>query len=100
MPRNHGPTITYLVALSSTGMPVPRVFARAVTSDRLVRWVLKWLVPTSVHRNSKVRSAIEAAGRSLRYLPAFSSDFNPIEFAFANLETHLRGVTARSFAPC
>lgn len=36
-------------------------------------------------------------GGRLRYLPAYSPDFNPIELAFAKLKTHLRGVAARAF---
>jgi transposase len=31
------------------------------------------------HKASGVREAIEAAGASLRYLPPYSPDFNPIE---------------------
>ncbi len=37
-----------------------------------------------------VRQAIEAAGASLRYLPPYSPDFNPIEMAFARLKALLR----------
>ena len=36
------------------------------------------------HKVHGVRQAIEAAGASLRYLPPYSPDFNPIEMAFAN----------------
>jgi DDE superfamily endonuclease len=32
-----------------------------------------------------VREAIEAAGATLRYLPAYSPDLNPIEQAFSKL---------------
>ncbi len=111
VPRNHGPTITCLVALGATGMPAPCVFEGAVTSDLFVQWLREWLVPTlapgttvvldnlSVHRNADVRPAIEAAGCHLRYLPAYSPDFTPIELAFSTLKTHLRDTAARSFAP-
>jgi len=111
VPRNHGPNITCLVALGPTGMQAPCVFEGAVTSDLFVRWLQEWLVPTlppgttvvldnlSVHRNADVRPVVEAAGCHLRYLPAYSPDFNPIEPAFSKLKTHLRGVAARSFEP-
>jgi transposase len=42
-----------------------------------------------------VRVAIEAAGVSLLY-PAFGSDFNPIENAFAKLKALLRKATERT----
>ena len=43
-----------------------------------------------------VREAIEAAGASLRYLPPYSPDFNPIEMAFAKLKSLLRAAAART----
>ena len=111
VPRNHGPNITCLVALSPTGMQAPCVFEGAVTSDLFVKWLREWLVPTlapgttvvldnlAVHRNADVRPTIEEAGCQLRYLPPYSPDFNPIELAFSKVKTHLRGVAARSFEP-
>lgn len=109
VPRNHGPNITCLVALGPTGTPAPCVFEGAVTSALFVRWLQDWLLPTltpgttivcdnlSVHRHKDVRPVIEGAGCHLRYLPAYSPDFNPIELAFSKLKTHLRGAAARSF---
>jgi len=43
-----------------------------------------------------VRRAIEAAGATLRYLPPYSLDFNPIENAFSKLKAILRKAAARS----
>ncbi|MBA3275606.1 MAG: IS630 family transposase, partial [Chloroflexia bacterium] len=89
VPRNHGPNITCLGALSPTGMQAPCVFEGAVTSDLFVKWLREWLVPTlapgttvvldnlAVHRNADVRPTIEEAGCQLRYLPPYSPDFNP-----------------------
>ncbi len=42
------------------------------------------------HKGAGIRSAIEAAGASLLYLPPYSHDFNPIENAFAELKAMLR----------
>jgi transposase len=39
---------------------------------------------------------IEAAGASLRYLPPYSPDFNPIENAFAKLKATLRKAAERT----
>lgn len=111
VPRNHGATITCLVAMGPTGMQAPCIFAGAVTSALFVRWVRRWLVPTlprgatvvldtlSVHRNAAVRPVLEAAGCHLCYLPAYSPDFTPIELAFAKLKAHLRALEARTFEP-
>ena len=42
------------------------------------------------HKIAGVREAIEAAGASVMFLPAYSPDLNPIELAFAKLKTLLR----------
>jgi transposase len=111
VPRNHGANITCLVAMGPTGMQAPCVFEGAVDSRLFVTWVRRWLVRTlprgttvvldnlSVHRHADLRPGIEAAGCHVRYLPAYSPDFNPIELAFAKLKTHLRAAAARAFDP-
>ena len=42
------------------------------------------------HKPAAVRQAIERAGAELRFLPAYSPDFNPIEMAFAKLKAFLK----------
>lgn len=44
----------------------------------------------SSHKVAGVREALEAAGASLLYLPAYSPDLNSIEKLFAKLKTLLR----------
>ena len=70
---------------------------------------IRFLVPTlrpgdvvvldnlAVHKQPAIRAAIAAAGASLRFLPPYSSDFNPIEQAFAKLKAFLRAARPRSF---
>ena len=48
------------------------------------------------HKGQQVRRAIEATGASLRYLPPYSPDFNPIENAFSKLKPFLRKAAART----
>ena len=48
------------------------------------------------HKVAGIREAIEAAGAELRYLPAYSPDFNPIEQFFAKLKALLRKAAART----
>lgn len=43
-----------------------------------------------VHKSPHARAAIEAAGCTLRFLPPYSPDFNPIELMFAQMKTTLR----------
>lgn len=111
VPRNHGPNVSCLAALTPTGIRAPLVIEGAVDGQVFVPWLRDWLLPClapgttivldnlSVHRNAAVRATVEAAGCFVRYLPASSPDFNPIELVFAKLKTSLRGVAARAFAP-
>lgn len=61
-------------------MNMEKIRARASGGSRLQRW----------HKGDKVCELIEAAGATLRFLPLYSSDFNPIENAFAKLKALLR----------
>ncbi|SEJ17215.1 Transposase, partial [Azotobacter beijerinckii] len=48
------------------------------------------------HKVAGVRQAIEGAGATLRYLPPYSPDLNPIEMAFSKLKALLRKAAART----
>jgi len=50
----------------------------------------------SSHKGNEIREAIEAAGATLRFLPPYSPDFNPIEQAFSKLKAHLRKAAERT----
>jgi transposase len=48
------------------------------------------------HKAAAVREAIEARGATLRYLPKYSPDLNPIEMPFSKLKAHLRKAAERT----
>lgn len=48
------------------------------------------------HKGPGVQAVIEAAGATVRYLPPYSPDFNPIEKAFSKLKAHLRKAAERT----
>src|SRR5579864_5026428 len=50
----------------------------------------------SSHKVKGVPEAIEAAGATVRYLPPYSPDLNPIELLFAKLKALLRRAAERS----
>jgi transposase len=43
-----------------------------------------------------IRQTIESSGAELFYLPPYSPDLNPIEFAFSKLKSLLRKAAART----
>ncbi len=50
----------------------------------------------SSHKGPAIEAAITAVGATLRYLPPYSPDLNPIEQAFSKLKAHLRKAAART----
>ena len=50
----------------------------------------------AAHKVEGVQAAIAAAGATLRFLPPYSPDFNPIELCFAKLQAIVRKARCRS----
>src|SRR3970282_1509806 len=51
----------------------------------------------SAHKVAGIEDLIRARGAHLIYLPPYSSDFNPIEWAWSKIKTILRRLKARTF---
>ena len=109
IPRNHGHNVTCLAAITPDGITEPLVFEEALDGPLFAQWLRERLLPAlgpgrvlvldnlSVHKNVAARAAVEAAGCTLCFLPAYSPDFNPIELIFSQLKAFLRGAAARTF---
>ena len=50
----------------------------------------------SAHKVAGVQAAIEQAGATVKYLPPYSPDLNPIEQVFAKLKAMLRKAQTRT----
>ena len=108
-PCGHWQTHTVVAALRPTGLTAPAVFDGPIDSASFRAYVEQVLVPTlqpgdvvvldnpAVHRQPEVRTAIEAVGAHIRFLPPYSPDFNPIEQTFAKLKAFLRAARPRTF---
>jgi transposase len=108
-PCSHWQTHTVVAALRSTELSAAAVFDGPIDSDVFYAYVEQVLVPTlrpgdvvvldnlAVHKPPEVRRAIERVGASLRFLPPYSPDFNPIEMAFAKLKAFFRATRPRNF---
>ena len=87
---------------------VPFVLDGPIDRESFETYVEKVLVPElrpgdivildnlSSHKGPRVWEMIEAAGASLRHLPPYSPDFNPIELAFSKLKALLRKAAERT----
>jgi transposase len=108
IPHGHWKTTTFVAGLRNTGMVAPMVLDGPINGELFLTYVEQVLVPElrpgdivimdnlGSHKGAGVQAAIEAAGASLRYLPPYSPDFNPIENAFAKLKASLRKAAERS----
>ena len=108
VPWGHWKILAFLAGLRQDGITAPFVIDRAMTRAIFLEYLRQCLVPTvrpgdivvmdnlPAHKGGMVRQIIEAAGAELRYLPAYSPDFNPIEQGFAKLKPHLRKAQERS----
>lgn len=91
-----------------TGMVAPMVRDGPINGDWFEAYVAPVLDPElkpgdvvimdnlSSHKRASVQVLIEAAGATLRLLPPYSPNFNPIEKAFARLKAMLRKIGKRS----
>lgn len=108
VPHGHWHTTTFVAALRAEGMTAPMVLDGAINGVTFRAYVEQFLAPTlqtgdivvldnlGSHKVHGVRQTIEACGATLRYLPPYSPDLNPIEQAFSKLKRHLRTAAART----
>ena len=109
VPHGHWKSMTLVAALRIDGVAAPYVIDGAMDGPMFIAYVEQILAPSlekkgdivfmdnlRPHKVDGVRQAIEAVGATLRYLPAYSPDLNPIEQAFAKLKAALRKGAART----
>ncbi len=107
-PHGHRKTTTLVAGLRMTGMVAPMVLDGPINGRWFEAYIAQVLVPElrpgdivimdnlSSHKRPAVRERIQAAGATLRFLPPYSPDFNPIEKAFSRLKAMLRKIGERT----
>ena len=108
VPLGRWETITFVAALRHNKMIAPMVVEGAMTGEMFLAYIEKCLVPMlrrndivvmdncRIHLGPGIRRAIEKSGATLRYLPKYSPDLNPIEMPYSKFKTFLRKVAART----
>jgi transposase len=101
-------TVTFVAGLRHTGIVAPMLINGAMNGEIFLAYLEQCLAPTlkrrdivvvdnlPAHKVLGVEQAIEAVGASLRYLPQYSPDLNPIEMVFHPLKALLRKVAERT----
>jgi transposase len=108
VPHGHWKTTTFVGGLRLGGMTAPMVLDGPMDGPAFLAWIEQMLAPTlsqgdivimdnlPAHKPEAVRSAIEATGARLEYLPPYSPDLNPIEMAFSKFKALLKKAAART----
>ena len=108
VPQGHWKTITFVAALRRNGMRAPCTVDGSMNGAKFLAYVEQCLAPTlkrkdivmidnlPAHKAAGIREAIEARGATLRYLPQYSPDLNPIEMPFSKLKASLRKAAERT----
>jgi transposase len=112
VPKNRGQNTTLLGALSHQGIIAAMTIEGAADGLAFEAFVEAFLVPVlqpgqivildnlNTHKNQRVRELIEDAGCSLRFLPTYSPDLNPIELAWSKVKGYLRGQGIFAWCGC
>jgi transposase len=108
VPLGEWKTVTFIAALRHNKMVAPMVIEGAMNGEVFLAYVEQCLVPTlkrndvvvldnfAAHKVPGVRAAIENTGATLRYLPKYSPDLNPIELPYSKFKALLRKVAQRT----
>lgn len=108
VPHGHHKSTTFIAGLRHDAITAPLVLDGPMNGAAFLAYIQTCLCPTlqpgdivvadnlSSHKVEGVRMAIEATGASLRYLPPYSPDLNPIEKMFSKLKALLRKAAKRT----
>jgi transposase len=108
VPFGQWKTMTFVSALRHDAMVAPMLIEGPMTGELFLAYVKQCLAPTlkpndivvadnlASHKVVGVVEAIEAAGATLRYLPQYSPDLNPIEMPFSKFKAYLRKLAQRT----
>lgn len=101
-------TITFVAGLRHNKMVAPMVIEGAMNAEMFLAYIEQCLAPTlrrgdivvmdnvGIHKAPAIREAIENKQASLRYLPKYSPDLNPIELSFSKFKALMRKASERT----
>lgn len=107
-PHGHWCTTTMISSIRSNGSTACLVIDGATDQDVFQEYVRRVLVPTlragdcvimdnlAPHKAPGVQALVNAAGATVRWLPAYSPDLNPIEKMWSKVKELLRSARART----
>ena len=107
-PHGHWGTTTMISSVRLDGTTAAMEIAGAADSEVFREYVRRILAPTlspgdmvvmdnlRTHYDAAAIAMIKAIGASVKFLPPYSPDYNPIEKMWSKIKTLLRGLAART----
>jgi transposase len=107
-PHGHWHTTTMISSIRLDGSTACLAIEGATDTEVFQTYVREVLCPTlrpgdvvvmdnlSPHKSDQTLALIAQAGAEVRFLPAYSPDFNPIEKMWSKVKSFLRGAEART----
>jgi transposase len=107
-PMNWGDNLTMVGAIRLDRWLTLNTIWGGMKAADFVQWVERRLVPRlrrgdivvldnlPAHRPRQVRTLVERAGATLKYLPPYSHDFNPIEPGWGLIKKRIRTIAPRT----
>jgi transposase len=107
-PMNWGNNLTMVGALRRDGWVTLSTMFKSANKDRFLRWVRRRLIPklrlgdivvldnAPAHKDDRLAPLLRSHGASLRFLPPYSPDFNPIEPAWSLVKKGIRAAAPRT----
>jgi transposase len=107
-PAGHWKTLTFIAGLRADRLTAPWCVDQAMNGEAFKEYLRSQLGPTlkpgdsvicdnlPAHKVADVEAIIAAHGATLKYLPPYSPDLNPIEQVFAKIKALLRKAAERS----
>ena len=108
IPHGHWMTTTLIGALGIDGIRCSTIVKGPVNRDVFTSFVEHVLAPElkpgdvvvmdnlSSHKSERITEMIESRGATVRYLPPYSPDLNPIEMVFSKIKQLLRSRASRT----
>ena len=113
VPRNTPKTTTVVSSIRLNGEHAHQTVEGAMNTEKFKTYIKDVLCPTlkpgdivimdnlSIHKNKSIEELIKAVGATVKFLPPYSPDFNPIEMLWSKMKAFLRKwkIRIREFLP-
>jgi transposase len=107
-PLNRGTNVTMVSLLTIDGVDALRTFEGSMNTERFVAYIKEEVVPLltpkdvlimdnlTAHHAQEVKALVESKKATIRFLPPYSPDLNPVDFCWSKVKRILRKLGKRS----